>query len=598
MGEITGNGTAVSGLGGAAGYGETMLPRGDDTVAQVNVAAVFESGFNIGGVQYGANQLYISTDGLISFGAGVSGVAGNANAIAAPFFAIFNGDVDTRLDGETPESGAVWLDVDTVQDCVTITWDHVGFYRRNATATDTFQMQIFDRGNGGFDIVYRYQDINWTSGDLQGGWGGLGGIAAMIGYRAAASGAATLLGASGNEAAELGLPDTLGNTGDAGLWVYHFTNGSVINGTDAANTLQGTAANDTINGLGGADVLMGSAGADLLDGGLGLDRADYGSATTAIRIDLVTPAANLGQAAGDSYLAIEAFAGSTLADTLLGGALADSFYGGAGADSLDGRAGADSLYGGAGDDRVLGNDGNDALDGGADNDALYGNRGADTLTGGLGNDSLIGANGDDLMTGGDGADRLAGGSGADTLMGGSSSADLADTLAGGFGSDLIRGSAGDDLLRGNSGYDTLYGDDGNDLLTGRYGIDQLYGGVGTDMLRSGASNDLLDGGIANDTLIGGLGADTFRHLGIGGQGSDWVMDFDNAAGDRLSFGIDGAVKSDFSVTFINTPGAGKAAIAEAYITYLPLDRLCWILVDGADEAAIILQSSINSFDLL
>ena len=210
MGSITGNGTAVRGLGGAAGLGETELPRGDETVSQVDVTAVFESGFTLGGVHYAAGDLFVSTDGLISFGAGVSGVAGNLSAITAPFFAIFNGDVDTRLDGEGAESGGVWLDIDTVQDCVTITWDHVGFYRRHATRTDTFQIQLFDRGNGGFEVVYRYEGISWTSGDLQGGLGGRNGLAALIGHRETADGAATSLAASGNQKLELGLGQRAG----------------------------------------------------------------------------------------------------------------------------------------------------------------------------------------------------------------------------------------------------------------------------------------------------------------------------------------------------------------------------------------------------
>ena len=94
MGEITGNGTAVTGLGGSAGFGETELPRGDDTVARVDVSTVFGSGFNIGGVHYSGSDLYISTDGLISFGGAVSGVVGDPAAVTLPFFAIFNGDVD------------------------------------------------------------------------------------------------------------------------------------------------------------------------------------------------------------------------------------------------------------------------------------------------------------------------------------------------------------------------------------------------------------------------------------------------------------------------------------------------------------------------
>ena len=278
MGEITGNGTAVTGLGGAAGFGETALARGDDLVTKVDVSAVFGAGFTLGGVQYGGDQLYISTDGLVSFGAGRAGIS----PPAAPFLAIFNADVDTRLDGEGAESGAVWLDADTARDCVTITWDHVGFYRRNANLTDTFQMQLFDRGNGRFDVVYRYQDISWTSGDLQGGWGGLGGTAAKIGTRAGAHGAAVLLAASGNEAAQLALDTGLGNTGVTGLWVMSFGGSPPIDGTNGADHLAGTNGADILRGLAGHDVLMGSGGADFLYGGPCKDQLAGGRGTDTI----------------------------------------------------------------------------------------------------------------------------------------------------------------------------------------------------------------------------------------------------------------------------------------------------------------------------
>ena len=486
MGDITGNGTAVTGLGGARGYGEVALPRGDDSVAQVNVAAVFESGFRLGTVLYAADALFISTDGLISFGSAVSGVAATPAAIAAPFFAIFNGDVDTRLDGEGAESGGVWLDVDTLRDCVTITWDHVGFYRRNATLTDTFQIQLFDRGNGGFDVVYRYQDISWTSGDLQGGFGGLGGLAALIGHRATADGAAVLHGASGNAAAELVLENTLGNTGVAGLWVWRFAAPTPILGSAQADILHGTPGCDSMQGLGGNELLIGSRRADVLDGGSGNDRADYGSAPATVTINLADLTANRGFAAGDRYVRIEAISGSGFADILLGGLANDSFFGGNGADRMSGRDGDDRLFGGA----------------------------------------------------------------------------------------------------------------GNDLMLGRAGSDQLSGGAGGDVLSAGSSDDTLDGGPGSDTLSGGPDADEFRHAGTSGTGTDWIMDFDHAAGDHLLFGIAGAVAADFSVTFVTMAGAGHSAVAEAQVTYLPANRLIWILVDGAQETAILLQSSMNSFDLL
>ena len=598
MGDITGNGTAVSGLGGAADFGEVELPRGDDAVAQVDLAAVFEHGFTLGDVHCDADELFISTDGLISFGSAVSGVASAASAITAPFFAIFNADVDTRLDGEGAESGAVWLDVDTVQDCVTITWDHVGFYRRNATVTDTFQIQLFDRGNGGFDIVFRYQNISWTSGDLQGGWDGLGGLAAMIGYRLGASGAATLLGASGDEAAQLALDQNLGNTGVTGLWVWSFPAGSVIVGSATADTLQGTADQDTLQGLGGSDLLLGSAGADLMDGGSGSDLVSYANSALGLMLDLATPSANTGDAAGDSFVSIESLAGSGFADTLRGAVADDRISGGDGADALDGRGGNDALSGQAGADVCLGGDGDDVIDGGAQDDALYGDPGTDQLFGQTGNDSLFGGTGGDSLRGGDGQDTLNGGAGADTLWGGDTTADGADHLSGGAGNDLIHGGAGNDQILGGNGKDRLTGDDGDDQLSGGLGADRLSGAAGADVLTGGAGNDRLDGGLGEDRLFGGAGADAFVHAGSTGQGNDWIRDFDTAAGDSLWFGIAGATKADFSVTFVTLPGAGQSGVAEALITFLPQGLLVWTIVDGADQAAILLHSSMNSFDLL
>ena len=67
MGTITGNGTAQTGLGGAAGYGETALPRNDDGTSQADVSAVFEDGFLLNGVTCDASELFISTDGFVTF---------------------------------------------------------------------------------------------------------------------------------------------------------------------------------------------------------------------------------------------------------------------------------------------------------------------------------------------------------------------------------------------------------------------------------------------------------------------------------------------------------------------------------------------------
>ena len=597
MGDITGNGTAVAGLGGAAGFGETELARGDDTVTQVDVTAVFEAGFNLGGVHYSGGSLFVSTDGLISFGAPVSGVIGDPNTVPAPFFAIFNGDVDTRLDGEGAESGGVWLDVDTVQDCVTITWDHVGFYRRNADLTDTFQMQLFDRGGGAFDVVYRYQDISWTSGDLQGGFGGLFGTAALIGYRAAASGLATLVGASGNEGAELALPGAVGNTGVAGLDVFTFGEQS-IEGTDHSDIMDGTSHDDTMHGLGGSDVLRASAGADLIDGGTGFDRVDFSAAPKAVAIDLTGLTPNTGWAAGDRFVSTEALTGTVFGDTVHGGNMGDWIDGGDGNDQVFGAAGNDSLMGGGGSDVLQGGNGTDGLDGGDGSDFLRGNPGNDNLTGDAGNDTLNGGAGQDNLDGGDGADSIVGGSDGDTLTGGASGNDGADTMRGGRGQDSALGDAGNDILFGGPDGDRAYGGAGADHVSGQADGDALWGGAADDFLFGGDGADRLDGGGGADTITGGTGADRFFNSGAAGQGKDWIRDFSTSQGDLLVFGLAGATRADFKVTFTTTQGAGKPDISEAHVTYLPAKMLVWVLVDAGDEASIMLHTLSGTFDLL
>ncbi len=390
---ITGDGTIVSGLGGPAGYGEVELARSDDGSAAVDASAVFSGGLNYFGTSFDGSSLFVNTNGTLSFGAPMPDYPTIENiALFADVIAPFWADVDTRLDGEGAESGAIWVDLDDSAGVLTVTWDGVGVYRRDATVTNTFQLQIFDRGGGDFDVAFRYQDIQWTEGTAASDRGGL------VGFAGSGLGDAEWI--FEHAADLLALPTTDGTTGATGLWVYEMRGGQIAGieggidwlGTTGNDTYTATQFGDRLTGNGGGDRLFGAGGDDFIFGGGGADR-------------------------------------------LFGDDGDDELRGGDGTDTLAGGDGNDRIYGGTTEadlrDVIYGGNGNDLIDGGYGNDELRGDAGLDTITGGAGADTVIGGDGDDVLTGQAWSDMIYGGSGDDFINGG-------------FGYDRLNGGAGAD----------------------------------------------------------------------------------------------------------------------------------------------------------
>ncbi len=480
------------GLGGPSGYGEFEVPRSDDAALAVDLSAVFENGLMYFGTSYGADALHVNTNGTVSFGGALASYPTADNiAIQQDFIAPFWGDVDTRLDGEGAESGAIWVDIDPLQDMVTVTWDAVGVYRRNAEVFNTFQLQLIDRGGTDFDIVFRYEHIGWTLGSSTLDSGARAGLAA-----------AGLPEPDWLDIDLHTLPGAIGNTGTAGLWLYQMRQGVLVDYVPVPEpdpgpqppvgvTLHGTPDNDLIDGTTYDDILTGSGGNDTLDGG----------------------------------------------------------------------SGHDSLYGGPG------------------NDLLHGGTGDDSLQGGDGADTIIGEGGDDFIFGGDSAADL-----SDRIFGG----DGNDTIDGGYGNDILRGDGGQDAITGGFGSDTIIGADGDDILSGQALSDLIYGGPG---------DDFLNGGFGHDRLNGGPGADRFFHLGVTDHGSDWIQDYEALDGDVLVFARNASI-DDFQVNLGETPNAGTAGVAEAFVIYKETGRILWALVDGAAQDQIILSLGGTEYDLL
>lgn len=128
---------------------------------------------------------------------------------------------------------------------------------------------------------------------------------------------------------EGGISITFGggsNTATGSDFVEEFFGGSgaeTFDGGGGDDTLIGAGGDDNIRGGAGADFLTGDAGndtlnggsgADIMDGGAGADTASYAAAGAAIVADLVSPATNAGDAAGDAYASIEHLAGSSFDD--------------------------------------------------------------------------------------------------------------------------------------------------------------------------------------------------------------------------------------------------------------------------------------------
>jgi Ca2+-binding RTX toxin-like protein len=374
------------------------------------------------------------------------------------------------------------------------------------------------------------------------------------------------------------LANSAANTGQAAGDTYISIEGLV-----------GSSFDDTLVGDNNINFLRGQLGGDTLNGQGGFDWADYINATSAVTVDLSNPGNNTGEAAGDTFIAIEGIRGSTHNDTLVGDAVLN---GGTALNQFDGGLGADTLIGngGVGNYAVyrnspigltvnLSNPGSNTGEAAGDSytgiNSIVGSAFSDTLTGNADNNWLVGGAGADALDG-QGGDRDAaaywnatGGLTASLANPASNNGDAAgdsytgiEGLVGSQFDDILTGDSGDNFLVGTIGADELHGGLGSDtasytIFTATVGIvadlansaentgeaagdtyDSIENLTGTnfnDSLFGDNNNNVLrgsrDGGAGNDTLVGRGGADTLD----GGAGTDTANYNDDPAGISVTF---------------------------------------------------------------
>ncbi|MCO6005420.1 VWD domain-containing protein [Actinoallomurus purpureus] len=179
--------------------------------------------------------LWVNNNGNVSFGekAFSDFTPEPFKDMTEPIIAPWWADVDTRAPGSQP----VRYGMGTVQGrrAFCVLYDGVGYYDSHVDPLNSFELYLVDRGDAGdgaFDIVFRYKQLRWESGDLSGGHSGLGGTSAGVGYANGSGEPGTFLEVPGSrvpgsflDTSPKGLSHTSTASDQVGVHVYPIRSG-------------------------------------------------------------------------------------------------------------------------------------------------------------------------------------------------------------------------------------------------------------------------------------------------------------------------------------------------------------------------------------
>ncbi|MFO0557974.1 MAG: nidogen-like domain-containing protein [Polyangiales bacterium] len=237
----------IRGLGGPADFGTNELYYNDDGSSSViNVAGAFPFGLTFFGRTF--RELYVNNNGNITFGGPLSTYTPAPFPVAnqrmiAPWW----GDVDTRGMGRPARNGVYW-DIRPGQ--FTVTWYLVGYFSSHDDLQNSFQMILRPApscGSGDFDVEFRYERCQWTTGDASGGSGGFGGTPAQAGFDAGDR--VNFFALPGSRMMSVLNLCTTSNVGEPGRWLFQIRGGELPclgSGDPCSTGLYGACARGTV----------------------------------------------------------------------------------------------------------------------------------------------------------------------------------------------------------------------------------------------------------------------------------------------------------------------------------------------------------------
>ncbi|MCQ9375365.1 PEP-CTERM sorting domain-containing protein [Methyloversatilis sp. XJ19-13] len=224
---------------GDEGFGTEFLPANDDESTNL-----LELPFDINFFGSTYSSFFVNNNGNITFESALGTFTPDPFPVASqPMIAPYWADVDTRV------AGNLWIHSPNA-DTLAVTWSSVGYFGDQIPGggeeggdgggetllaaavgpkTNSFQLVLRNRadtGAGNFDIDFRYERLEWTTGDASEGSDGLGGIPAQAGYDAGDGvNFLTLPGSRSDAVLDLQHASNV-SAETPGLWTFAIRNGA------------------------------------------------------------------------------------------------------------------------------------------------------------------------------------------------------------------------------------------------------------------------------------------------------------------------------------------------------------------------------------